>query len=133
MNIQHVGDTTYGKPNGMYIFPYPADNDKYSKGDYSGLKYVFYPICFYNLNRNYEKIPDKGIIPDNYRPDDLYHDFDAKEDNIAACLHHIVHGTYPQLPEMAGRDSWDCDYNDCMISIEPEKSGRIGGFYTVKF
>lgn len=100
-DIHHVGDTTYGKPNGMYIFPYPAHLAAYDKGDYSGLQYVFLPICFYNANGLGENIPDAGMAPNNWRPDDLYHDFDATEDNIAACLHHIVHGSYPDLPEVA--------------------------------
>ena len=30
--------------------------------------------------------------------DDLYHDFGPEEDNIAACLYHIVNGSYPPLP-----------------------------------
>lgn len=99
-DVHHVGNITYGKPNGMYVFLYPSHLAAYDRGDYSGLKYVFLPICFYNANGLGENIPDTGIIPDNQRPDDLYHDFDATEDNIAACLHHIVHGSYPALPEV---------------------------------
>ena len=101
MDLQMVGDTTYGKPNGMYVMCYPdtkAAQARYDKGDYSGLEWVFLPICFYNMNGRGESIPDTGFVPDNYRPDDLYHDFDAAEDNIRACLLHIVTGTYPDLP-----------------------------------
>jgi C-terminal processing protease CtpA/Prc len=102
MNVKHVGDTTYGKPNGMYVLMYPGENadyTRYNKGDYSKLKWVFLPICFYNQNKDFRDIPDEGIAPANYRPDDLYHDFDTSEDNIKACLTHIVSGTYPPLPD----------------------------------
>lgn len=98
-NLQHVGSVTYGKPNGMYVFLYPEHMAAYDKNDYSGLKYVFLPICFYNANGIGQNIPDTGLVPDNKRPDDLYHDFGVTEDNIAACLYHIVNGTYPDLPE----------------------------------
>ena len=97
-DIQHVGDTTYGKPNGMFVFLYPYDVEAYDYDDYSQLEWVFLPICFYNMNGNGEYIPDDGLVPDNYRPDDLYHDFGPEEDNIAACLHHVVNGSYPSLP-----------------------------------
>ena len=101
MNIQNVGDTTYGKPNGMYVLMYPgsnADYKKYNAGDFSSLQYAFLPICFYNQNKLGENIPDNGFIPVNTRADDLYHDFDVTEDNIRACLTHIVSGQYPPLP-----------------------------------
>ena len=121
-NIQHVGDTTYGKPNGMYVFLYPNHLAAYDRGDYSALQYVFLPICFYNNNGEGKLIPDDGMIPDNTRPDDLYHDFGPGEDNIGACLYHIVHGTYPSLPEVtpgtktsggidARLDEWKNDKN----------------------
>ena len=97
-NVKHVGDTTYGKPNGMYVFYYPYDNAaraQYNRGDYSKLKYVFLPICFYNSNGQGQYIPDDGIIPDRTVPDDLYHDFDAGEMNIEACLYYVVNGSFP--------------------------------------
>lgn len=110
-NIKHVGDTTYGKPNGMYVFYYPGDNASYAqydKGNFNKLKYVFLPICFYNANGLGQNIPDEGMIPDVAIPDDLYHDFDASEMNIAACLYDMVNGTFPDIPKhktAAGRKS----------------------------
>ena len=100
MNVEQVGDTTYGKPNGMYVFLYPDDYiNQYENDDYSKLEYAFLPICFYNCNGNGQTIPDDGLKPvDGLRPDDLYHDFGPEEDNIAACLYHIVNGSYPPLP-----------------------------------
>ena len=102
MDVKMVGDTTYGKPNGMYVLMYPgsdADYTKYDKGDFSKLEWVFLPICFYNNNGVGESIPDSGFVPDCYRPDDLYHDFNANELSIKACLTHIVTGSFPQMPE----------------------------------
>ena len=101
MPVKMVGDTTYGKPNGMYVFYYPNsrnDQKRYENNDYSTLEWVFLPICFYNMNGAGESIPDEGFIPDNYRPDDLYHDFTVEEDNIRACLVHLTTGVYPALP-----------------------------------
>ena len=99
--LQMVGDTTYGKPNGMYVLMYPgsdADYDAYNEGDFSRLKWVFLPICFFNQNSLGQQIPVDGFIPDNHRPDDLYHDFGVEEDLIKACLTHITTGRYPALP-----------------------------------
>lgn len=106
MNVEQVGDTTYGKPNGMYVLLYPDTDDdmkKYDSGNYSSLEYAFLPICFYNCNGLGENIPDNGLKPGRgYRPDDLYHDFGPQEDNISACLYHIVNGSYPALPPGKG-------------------------------
>jgi len=102
LNVHLVGDTTYGKPNGMYVLMYPGsdeDYDRYNEGDYSKLKLVFLPIAFFSKNSEYESIPYKGFIPDNYRPDDLRHDFGVDEDNIKACLEKIVNGNYPTPPD----------------------------------
>ena len=106
MNIEQVGDTTYGKPNGMYVFLYPDDYlSQYNNGDYSKLEYAFLPICFYNCNGSGQTIPDDGLKPvAGLRPDDLYHDFGPEEDNIAACLYHIVNGSYPPLPPKTRSD-----------------------------
>lgn len=101
MDVKMVGDTTYGKPNGMYVLLYPdskTDRNRYDKGDYTTLEWVFLPIAFYNKNKNGESIPDAGFVPDNYRADDLYHDFTPQEDNIRACLQHIVSGSFPERP-----------------------------------
>ena len=130
-DVHHVGNTTYGKPNGMYVFLYPEHLAAYDKDDYSGLKYVFLPICFYNKNGEGREIPDTGIVPENKRPDDLYHDFDPSEDNIGACLYHIVHGSFPDIPEAApatkavgGIDAhlneWENDRNWGRYTVKPD-------------
>ena len=102
--LQMVGDTTYGKPNGMYVFIYPGGDDDYDRfyaDDFSKLKWVFLPICFYNMNSELEAIPDHGFAPNNRRPDDVYHDFGASEDLINACLTRIATGSYPALKNVS--------------------------------
>lgn len=89
-DVKIVGDTTYGKPNGMYVYEYPENA--------SVPDYVFLPICFYCVNSNGGGYFDNGIVPDNYRFDDLYHDFGVKEDLISACLTYIATGSYPAAP-----------------------------------
>lgn len=101
LDVTLVGDTTYGKPNGMYVFMYPGtptDMARYNADDYSTLKYAFLPICFFNKNGVGDMIPEDGFIPDNYRPDDLKHDFGVEEDLIKACLTKIATGVFPELP-----------------------------------
>ena len=131
MNVINVGDTTYGKPNGMYVLFYPADDAsyvKYDKEDYTDLKYVFLPICFYNSNKLGENIPDDGFVPVNYRPDDLYHDFTVDEDNIKACLNHIVNNTYPNLP---AKTKTITKPSGKKISLSEEDTNPNYGIYTV--
>ena len=101
--LQMVGGQTYGKPNGMYVFIYPgsdSDYDLFYADDYSRLKWVFLPICFYNMNGSLEPIPDAGFTPNNARPDDVYHDFGANEDLINACLTRIATGSYPDVKDV---------------------------------
>ena len=137
-DVTHVGGVTYGKPNGMYVFLYPSDRKseaQYSNGDYSRLKYVFLPICFYNANGLGQNIPDEGMTPDNIRPDDLYHDFDASEDNIAACLYNIVNGGFPKVPERASigtKASHSMDNTPRMKFLNKEDYDKNYGSYIVK-
>ena len=104
--LQMVGDTTYGKPNGMYVLIYPGSDDDYDRfdaDDYSTLQWVFLPICFFNMNSKLEAIPDKGFIPNNTRPDDIFHDFGVNEDLIKACLTRIATGSYPAVTAVKAR------------------------------
>jgi len=132
---QMVGDTTYGKPNGMYVLMYPggkADYEAYNKDDYRNLEWVFYPICFYNENAKGQQIPDNGFVPDLYRPDDLYHDFGVEESGIAACLHHLVNGTYPlDVPGTPKMSSLTKAAGGGQARIKTEEDGLKYGSYTV--
>lgn len=134
MDVKMVGDTTYGKPNGMYVLMYPGSNEdynRYNSGDFSRLEWVFLPICFYNMNGLGEQIPDDGFVPDNYRPDDIYHDFDATEDNIKACLTHIVTGSFPSLPEPHGDNRTRGRASLRIPGLNPYESNPHYGLYTV--
>lgn len=91
MNIVQVGSTTYGKPNGMYVMPYP-------EGNYDNPSFVFLPTSFFTVNsEGYGDYAD-GLVPDHYRPDDLFHDFGLSDDWLKACLHYSVNGAFPPLP-----------------------------------
>ncbi|MDD4031862.1 MAG: S41 family peptidase [Bacteroidales bacterium] len=87
-----IGDTTYGKPNGMYVLAYP-------KNKYDNPDYVFLPICFFNENQNGEGNYTEGLLPDSNRGDDLFHDFGVEEDNLRAALYYIANGSFPAGPE----------------------------------
>lgn len=124
---QMVGDTTYGKPNGMYVLMYPglkADYDAYNNGDFSSLQWVFLPICFFNENSQGQKIPEQGFVPNLYRPDDLYHDFGVEESSIAACLTHIVRGVFPSgIPGSPKRTSLtkSAGKGQCRIPLDEDR------------
>lgn len=94
MDVVQVGLTTYGKPNGMYVLPYP---DK----DYETPQFVFLPICFFSVNSIGYGHYVNGIIPDYYRPDDLYHDFGLEDDWVKAIMQYITIGSFPDLPPKA--------------------------------
>lgn len=133
MDVKMVGDTTYGKPNGMYVLMYPGsekDYQRYNAGDYTNLEWVFLPICFYNMNGSGQSIPDNGFAPDFYWPDDLYHDFNVKEGSIKACLTHIATGSFPKLPaNVANTTRATTDRRKAAISVDEKKPNY--GLYTV--
>lgn len=91
MEVVQVGTTTYGKPNGMYVISYPENN-------YVNPKYIFLPIAFFSVNIEGKGHYLTGIVPDHYRPDDLYSEFGITEDWVKACLTHSATGNFPALP-----------------------------------
>lgn len=126
-NVIMVGDTTYGKPNGMYIFPYPEgpEDDYYGSADY-----IFYPICFFTANSRGEQISVDGMIPTNYRPDDLYHDWGIGEDLISACLYYIANGSFPELPVISKAG---CVTGAGSSKISTEEDSPNWGVYSVEY
>ena len=127
--IRMVGDTTYGKPNGMYVLMYPgsnADYKAYNAGNYTNLEWVFLPIAFFNQNSRGESIPWDGFVPDHYRPDDLYHDFGVEESDIKACLTHLCTGSWPALPQGRRSMSTKADYKPRYRIDTEEDSPRYG-------
>jgi len=91
MNVLQVGRTTYGKPNGMYVWFYPENEELYPD-------YVFLPIAFYSVNSLGEGNYETGLVPDQQRPDDLYHDFGLEEDWLKSSLIFIATGSWPSIP-----------------------------------
>lgn len=139
--LHHVGGQTYGKPNGMYVFYYPADDDTFYRveaGDYSTLQYVFLPICFYNVNSAGEYIPStadpgSGFTPEYSVHDDTYHDFNTQEANIKACLNYIVNGTFESADdEPAGTKAFAGGKGIKAIFSEAETDPHYGR-YVVPF
>jgi len=113
---------------------YKADYEAYNKNDYTNLQWVFLPICFYNENSQGQQIPEKGFVPDLYRPDDLYHDFGVEESSIAACLQHIVSGAYPsEIPGTPRRTSQTKSMGKGLKRIETEENGSQYGSYRVQW
>lgn len=133
--LQMVGDTTYGKPNGMYVLMYPgkdSDYEAYNKGNFAKLQWVFLPIAFFNENSRGESIPWDGFVPDIYRPDDLYHDFGVEEGNIQACLTHLATGSWPALSAVpANAPGTKAEYKSG-YRIDTEEDSRGYGRYVVK-
>ena len=119
MNVVQVGQTTYGKPAGMYVIPYPEN-------DYDSPDYVFLPICFMVVNKDGNGDYLNGIVPNNYRADDVFHDFGKDEDLINACLTHIKSGVFPQLPAVMSTKSAKKDIAHSL----PER--RIKSLYKAK-
>jgi C-terminal processing protease CtpA/Prc len=91
VEVIQIGETTYGKPNGMYVLPYPD-------GNYDNPEYVFLPICYFSVNSEGEGHYVDGLVPDHIRPDDLYHDFGLRDDWIQSIFKYITEGKFPALP-----------------------------------
>lgn len=121
MHVVQVGSTTYGKPNGMYVLPFP-------EGNYETPQYVFLPICFFSVNsEGYGHYLD-GILPDHYRPDDLYHDFGIEDDWIKSIMHYIIEGSFPPLPPKPAATFTSLPKNK--ITLPEERKGY--GIYKTK-
>lgn len=73
-----AGETTHGKPVGMYVFPFTR------------FEYMVMPICFKGTNANEDGDFYDGLVPDIAVPDDLSKDFgDPEEGCLAAILGYI--------------------------------------------
>jgi carboxyl-terminal processing protease len=77
-----AGDTTHGKPVGMYAFPF------------INYDYVVLPVSFKYTNANGEGDFYAGIVPNLLAPDDLTRDFgDPQEESLKAILDYIRTGS----------------------------------------
>ena len=111
MNVLQIGRTTYGKPNGMYVWFYPEDEEIYPD-------FVFLPIAFYSVNSLGEGNYEDGLVPDHQRPDDLYHDFGLEEDWLRSALTFISTGAWPEIP--AARSATIPHYPAGRIKVEED-------------
>lgn len=130
-NLIQVGDTTYGKPNGMYVFAYPqSESDDY----FAEAEHVFLPICFYSVNKDGDGNYEDGLLPTKYWPDDLYHDWSTSESTINACLTYIVTGAFPALPSRssaARAAAFAPGVPDKQYRLQiPEDSPHYGRYYS---
>jgi carboxyl-terminal processing protease len=77
-----AGDTTHGKPVGMYAFPF------------TNYDYVVLPVSFKYTNANDEGDFYQGIAPNLLAMDDLTRDFgDPQEESLKAILDYINTGS----------------------------------------
>ncbi len=77
-----AGDTTHGKPVGMYAFPFTYYD------------YVVLPVSFKYTNANDEGDFYEGIAPNLQAMDDLTRDFgDPQEESLKAILDYINTGS----------------------------------------
>lgn len=84
-----AGDSTYGKPVGMYAFDFKPD------------PYYFVPICFKLSNANGYGDYFDGLPANYYVSDDLSHDFgDPEEAQLKAVLTYISEGHWPVTKAM---------------------------------
>jgi C-terminal processing protease CtpA/Prc len=94
MEVYQVGQTTYGKPVGMYAF---TDNSQ---------QYAFVPVCFSLMNANNNADYFDGLPVDVEAADGLRHPFGTgEEDMFHQVLYHIQNGSfdmtkagYPVIP-----------------------------------
>ena len=81
MEIKTVGDTTNGKPVGMYGFK-------------QSTLYMFWPISFELLNTAGEGEFYDGFFPEKYVPDDITHDWgDRNESCLKEAIYLMENGT----------------------------------------
>jgi len=87
MEIQTIGDTTNGKPVGMYGLMYPRVQPQYA----------FLPIAFAHLNTNGEGDFYAGFAPEMYVPDDITRDWnDRNEACLKEAIYLLENGTVSQ-------------------------------------
>ena len=82
-DVKTIGDTTNGKPVGMYGFGYPSHLPNY----------IFWPITFSLVNSAGQGEFYKGFAPLKYVPDDVTHDWnDRNEACLKESIYYLEHG-----------------------------------------
>ena len=113
MEIKTIGDTTNGKPVGMYGFLYPSLKPKYA----------FLPIAFTLLNINNESDFYEGFAPEKCVPDDITRDWNNRNE---ACLKEAI-----ELLEGGSRSSKG-EYKYRKMTIFSEGSKRPDYAFLIK-
>jgi carboxyl-terminal processing protease len=82
IDVHVIGQTTHGKPVGMYVIPY--------------YDWYLMPVTFEYQNADSQGGFFNGIDPDYFVNDNISADWgDITEPNLAAALHYINTGSYP--------------------------------------
>jgi carboxyl-terminal processing protease len=80
LDVKCIGDTTYGKPVGMYGINYETS-------------YMFWPIAFSVVNSANQGEFYKGFAPVKYVPDDITHDWsDRNESCLKEAIYYLENG-----------------------------------------
>jgi carboxyl-terminal processing protease len=81
LEVKTIGDTTNGKPVGMYGFKH-------------NVSYMFWPISFELVNTNGDGDFYDGFFPEKYVPDDITHDWgDRRESCLKEAIYYLENGT----------------------------------------
>jgi C-terminal processing protease CtpA/Prc len=81
LDVRCIGDTTNGKPVGMFGLQYKTD-------------YMFWPICFAIMNSSNQGGFYNGFAPMKYVPDDFTHDWsDRNELCLKEAIYYLEHGS----------------------------------------
>jgi carboxyl-terminal processing protease len=81
VEVKTIGDTTNGKPVGMYGFKHKV-------------AYFFWPISFELVNTRGEGDFYDGFIPEKYVPDDITHDWgDRNESCLKEAIYYLENGS----------------------------------------
>lgn len=92
LDVKVVGDSTYGKPVGMYVFTYSD--------------WAFLPIVFKIVNANGEGDYFFGIPPDYECEDDISKPFsDREEACLKEAIYYIENGSFPPLKKSVSKSS----------------------------
>ena len=81
LDVRTIGDTTNGKPVGMYGIQYETS-------------YMFWPIAFSIVNAAKQGEFYKGFAPEKYVPDDITHNWsDKNELCLKEAIYYLEHGS----------------------------------------
>ncbi len=108
MPVYIIGDTTHGKPVGMYVFEFSD--------------YAFVPISFAITNANNEGGYFNGIPPTKFAYDDVYRPFgDSAEDCLQQSLNYIRYNSWLTIKSSTPRIK---NFRDRLSGFEFDKGAE---------